>query len=361
MNDKIKDIVVTIIFLFTVISLFLINVIKKDTDISVAERRKLATMPELTTKSLFDGTYFKKFDSYVTDQFVERDAFRKIKIDIELSTKGEYNNLYLYDDYIIEEIFPLNSNSINNLTSKINYIKDTYLNDNSNIYYTIIPDKNYFVNNGNLKLDYNKLQDMMKSNLTNLNYINIFDKLTLDNYYKTDTHWKEEDLFNVANTIANQMNFDITNNNNVVNTITTFKGSYAGRLSVTKDIDTIKTISNPSTLNSSVYNYETKKYTDIYDYTKINSLDKYDIYLSGAVPIIDITNNNTSSDKELIVFRDSYGSSLIPLLIEGYKKITVIDIRYISSKILNKYIDFNDQDVLFMYSILTINNSFSIR
>ena len=361
MNDKIKDIVVTIIFLFTIISLFLINVIKKDTDISIAERRKLATMPELTTKSLFDGTYFKKFDSYVTDQFVERDAFRKIKIDIELSTKGEYNNLYLYDDYIIEEIFPLNSNSINNLTNKINYIKDTYLNDNSNIYYTIIPDKNYFVNKGNLKLDYNKLQDMMKSNLTNLNYINIFDKLTLDNYYKTDTHWKEEDLFNVANTIANQMNFDITNNNNVVNTITTFKGSYAGRLSVTKDIDTIKTISNPSTLNSSVYNYETKKYTDIYDYTKINSLDKYDIYLSGAVPIIDIINNNTSSDKELIVFRDSYGSSLIPLLIEGYKKITVIDIRYISSKILNKYIDFNDQDVLFMYSILTINNSFSIR
>lgn len=361
MSDKIKDIVVTIIFLFTIIALFLINIIKEDTDISVAERRKLATMPELTTKSLFDGTYFKKFDSYVTDQFVERDAFRKIKIDIELSTKGEYNNLYLYDDYIIEEIFPLNSNSINNLTNKINYIKDTYLNDNSNIYYTIIPDKNYFVNKGNLKLDYNKLQDMMKSNLTNLNYINIFDKLTLDNYYKTDTHWKEEDLFDVANTIANQMNFDITNNNNVVNTITTFKGSYAGRLSVTKDIDTIKTISNPSTLNSSVYNYETKKYTDIYDYTKINSLDKYDIYLSGAVPIIDIINNNTSSDKELIVFRDSYGSSLIPLLIEGYKKITVIDIRYISSKILNKYIDFNDQDVLFMYSILTINNSFSIR
>ncbi len=360
MNDKIKDIVVTIIFLFTVISLFLINVIKEDTDISVAERRKLATMPELTTKSLFDGTYFKKFDSYVTDQFVERDAFRKIKIDIELSTKGEYNNLYLYDYYIIEEIFPLNSNSINNLTNKINYIKDTYLNNNSNIYYTIIPDKNYFVNNGNIKLDYNKLQDMMKNNLSNINYINIFDKLTLDNYYKTDTHWKEEDLFNVANTIANQMNFDITNNN-VVNTITTFKGSYAGRLSVTKDIDTIKTISNPSTLNSSVYNYETKKYTDIYDYTKINSLDKYDIYLSGAVPIIDIINNNTSSDKELIVFRDSYGSSLIPLLIEGYKKITVIDIRYISSKILNKYIDFNDQDVLFMYSILTINNSFSIR
>ena len=360
MNDKIKNIVVTLVFLFTIISLFLINVIKKDTDISIAERRKLATMPELTTKSLFDGTYFKKFDSYVTDQFIKRDTFRKIKIDIELSTKGEYNNLYMYDDYIVEEIFPLNTNSINNLTNKINYIKSTYLNNNSNVYYTIIPDKNYFVNKGNLKLDYNKLQDIMKNNLTNLNYINIFDKLTLNNYYKTDTHWKQEDLFNVANTIANQMNFDITNNN-IINTVTTFKGSYAGRLSITKDIDTIKTISNPSTLNSSVYNYETKKYTKIYDYDKIKSLDKYDIYLSGASSIIDIVNPTSNSNKELIVFRDSYGSSLIPLLIEGYKKITVIDIRYVSSRILNNYIKFNNQDVLFMYSILTINNSFSMR
>lgn len=360
MSDKIKDIVVTLVFLFTIIILFLINVIKKDTDISIAERRKLATMPNLTTKSLFDGTYFKKFDSYVTDQFIERDAFRKIKIDIELSTKGEYNNLYMHDDYIIEEIFPLNSNSINNLTNKINYIKNTYLNNNSNIYYTIIPDKNYFVNKGNLKLDYNKLQDIMKSNLTNINYINIFDKLTLDNYYKTDTHWKQEDLYNVAHTIANQMNFSITNDN-VINTVTTFKGSYASRLSVTKDIDTIKTISNLSILNSSVYNYDTKKYTKIYDYNKLKSLDKYDIYLSGASSIIDIVNPASISNKELIVFRDSYGSSLIPLLIDGYKKITVVDIRYVSSRILDKYIKFNNQDILFMYSVLTINNSFSIR
>ena len=360
MNDKTKDIVVTIIFLFTIFSLFLINITKEDTNISISERRKLATMPQLTTKSLFDNTYFKKLDSYVTDQFIKREIFRKIKINIELSTKGEYNNMYLYNDYIIEETFPLNNNSINNLTNKINYIKNTYLNNNNNIYYTIIPDKNYFVNKGNLKLDYNKLQKTMKNNLSNINYINIFDKLTLNNYYKTDTHWKQEDLFSTANTIANQMNFNLTNNN-TINTITTFKGNYATRLLVTKEIDTIKTISNPHINNSSVYNYETQKYTKIYDYDKIKSLDKYDIYLSGASPIIEITNPISNNNKELIVFRDSYGSSLIPLLTEGYKKITVIDTRYVSSKLLNNYINFNNQDVLFMYSILTINNSFSIR
>ena len=51
----------------------------------------------------------------------------------------------------------------------------------------------------------------------------------------------------------------------------------------------------------------------------------------------------------------------VPLLIDGYRKITVVDIRYVSSRILNNYIKFDNQDVLFMYSILTINNSFSIR
>ena len=110
-----------------------------------------------------------------------------------------------------------------------------------------------------------------------------------------------------------------------------------------------------------MYNYETKKHTKIYDYDKLKLLDKYDKYLSGASSIIDIVNPTSNSNKELIVFRDSYGSSLIPLLIDGYKKITVIDIRYVSSKILNNYIKFNNQDVLFMYSILTINNSFFMR
>lgn len=55
------------------------------------------------------GTYFKKFDSYVTDQFIKRDTFRKIKIDIELSTKGNITIYICMMNYIVEEIFPLNT------------------------------------------------------------------------------------------------------------------------------------------------------------------------------------------------------------------------------------------------------------
>ena len=106
-----------------------------------------------------------------------------------------------------------------------------------------------------------------------------------------------------------------------------------------------------------MYNYENKKETKIYDKEKQESNDKYDIYLSGNTPIITITNPNTKTDKELIVFRDSYGSSLVPLFTEAYSKITLIDIRYISSNNLDKYIEFKDQEVLFIYSTLVLNNS----
>ena len=100
---------------------------------------------------------------------------------------------------------------------------------------------------------------------------------------------------------------------------------------------------------------------NVYDKSKINSWDLYDIYLGGAKGLPTIYNNLASSDDELIVFRDSYGSSLVPLLISSYKKIIVIDTRYISSNILDNYVEFKGQDVLFLYSVSTINNSFTVK
>ena len=73
------------------------------------------------------------------------------------------------------------------------------------------------------------------------------------------------------------------------------------------------------------YNYEKNEATTIYNFDKMNSLDKYDIYLSGAVSLISIENTENKTGRELVVFRDSFASSFVPLLVEGYDKITLID------------------------------------
>lgn len=296
------------------------------------------------------------------DNFYQRETFRKLKTSVELDVfkKQDVNKIYKYNDFLVEQIYPLDEKSVTNLTNKINYIKDSYLKETNKIYYSIIPDKNYYTDNNHLKLDYDKMKQIMQNNLKDLQYIDIFQDLGLDSYYYTDSHWKQEKLQNVAKTIAQNMNFNISENYNEQK-ITTFKGVYAGQLPINTKEDEIRILINNTIGYANVYNYETKEQGEIYNFKKLNGYDKYDIYLSGATPLIEISNSNNKENKTLIIFRDSYASSLAPLLTEGYSKITLVDTRYISPKILNEYVDFENADILFIYSTLVINNSRALK
>lgn len=296
------------------------------------------------------------------DNFYQRETFRKLKTSVELDVfkKQDVNKIYKYNDFLVQQIYPLDEKSVTNLTNKINYIKDSYLKETNKIYYSIIPDKNYYTDNNHLKLDYDKMKQIMQNNLKDLQYIDIFQDLGLDSYYYTDSHWKQEKLQNVAKTIAQNMNFNISENYNEQK-ITTFKGVYAGQLPINTKEDEIRILINNTIGYANVYNYETKEQGEIYNFKKLNGYDKYDIYLSGATPLIEISNSDKKTNKTLVIFRDSYTSSLAPLLTEGYSKITLVDTRYISPKILNEYVDFENADILFLYSTLVINSSMALK
>lgn len=362
MSDKVKNVVVTISFLFVIIIILITNLLKEDIEVSLAERRKLQQFPKLSSNELFKGSFFEKFEKYTMDQFVQREAFRSLKTNIEMKVlkKQDSNNIYEYDGKLIEQIYPLNEKSVTNMTKKMNEIEQRYLNETNKVYYTIVPDKNYFINSNHLKLDYQKLQDMMADNLEWAEYIPIFDCLDLSCYYRTDSHWKQERLQTVVDRIASNINLKLEGQYEEKK-IVDFKGVYTGQFPIEIESDEIRILTNEMIEDCTVYNHETDKKTKIYDIGKIKSPDKYDIYLSGATPLLTIENSKAKHNKELVVFRDSYGSSLIPLLVEGYSKITVVDTRYISPKILGEYVEFQNKDVIFIYSTLLINNSTSLK
>ena len=89
--------------------------------------------------------------------------------------------------------------------------------------------------------------------------------------------------------------------------------------------------------------------------------DPYEMFLSGSVSLLTIENQSAKTDKELVIFRDSFASSLAPLLIDGYAKITLVDIRYLPPERLGNWLSFEDQDVLFLYSASVLNNSETIK
>lgn len=356
MKNETKNKIVTIGFATILIAVFIINIIIKDKTISTAERRKLAQFPKITAQKVLNGEVSKKFEDYAIDQFVARDYLRGIKSFYNTYVFGQKDNNNLFEkDGAIYKMEILNTNNVMKTAEKIKYVQERYLRNN-NVYYAIIPDKNYYLeNDDHLKIDYQNLKQIMKSKLQNMQYIDIWNSLTLEDYYNTDIHWRQEKLQDTVSTIQKYMNLEQTSTKYDKIELGDFYGAYYAQLAANVPADKMYIVTNKILENCTTYNYETNKKGKVYE--KTMSADKYDIYVSGATPLISIENPNATTQKELLLFRDSFGSSIAPLLMENYKKITLIDLRYISSGLLEQYVDFSGKDVLFLYNILILNQN----
>lgn len=344
---------------------------------SDSERRELAKMPALNAETIFnkdrDKTFMKLFEDYSLDQFPLRDTFRSLKSYVAFNVFGhkDNNNLYTHDGYITQIEYPLNKDSVTNATGKFQNIYDKYLKDTGkNVYISVIPDKGYFLAapNGYLSLDYNELFELVKENTQFAEYIDITGQLSIEDYYKTDTHWRQENIIDVAQKLAEAMGTSVSDNYTVNTLDHPFYGVYHGQLALPYPADEIKYLTS-DILNECIIKAPNKAglgFTEVPLYNMENAVgrDPYEMFLSGArVSIVIIENPNATTDRELIVFRDSFGSSLVPLLAEGYSKITAVDIREVSPHQLETLgVDFEGaDDVLFMFSTLILNSSGELK
>ena len=351
-----KNKIIVILFIMYIFTFFILGIVFKDNEISYTERRKLQTFPKFTLNS----EYIEKVDKYLLDHFPYRDNFRSIKAsyNYDVLNKLDNNNIYLKDNYIFKSEYPMNIESINKFIKNINNTKSNF--KNNNMYIMIIPDKNYYLNDDNfLHIDYDYIYNEI--NKLNMNKIDIRNIMTLEDYYETDTHWKQENLDKVVKEMSRVMNFKYIKENYIENEYNNFYGVYYGESAVNRKPEKLIYLTN-NNINSLYVDYlENDKLHSIYNLSKLDSTDSYEVFLDGASSFIEIYNKNTNNSKELIVFRDSFASSLIPLISNCYKKITVIDNRYIDSNNYLKLIDINNQDVLFIYSTLIVNNSSSLK
>ena len=351
-----KDKIIVCLFMFYIVIFMSLHISFKDKEISETERRKLSTFPkiELTNK------YITKLDKYLLDHFPFRDNFRSVKATYNYNIMNKYDNndIYLKDNYIYKSDYPTNNKSIQNFKETIKYLSDLF--SESNKYIMIIPDKNYYLESDNfLHIDYDYIYDEIRK--LNMEQIDIRNLLNINDYYQTDTHWKQENILKVVYKMGDKLNFKYKPLNYNKNSIDNFYGVYYGESAIKSNAEKLTYLSNDITENADVYYLENPNLKKIYNSSKLSGLDPYEVYLDGASSYIEIYNKDISNDKEIIIFRDSFGSSLIPLLIPYYSKITVVDNRYIKSDNFMNMIENKDVDVLFMYSTLIVNNSFTLK
>ncbi len=368
MKNKYRNIASVCVMAVLIFGMSLWCFIKGSDDYSESERRVLADIPELSWETVSDGCFMNDFESYTADQFPMRDTFRGVKSFTELMVlqKLDNNGLFIKDGYILKNEYPLNDEMLDHAAERFRFIYDTYLAENDmNIYFSVVPDKNYYVlqDGINLSLDYSELISKMREKTDYMTYIDITALLSAEDYYRTDTHWRQECITDVAEYLAAEMGVSLDSEYTINELDKPFYGVYTGQLALPAESDTIKYLTNDTLRQCIVKTYSTGAPADstVYNMEKAYGKDPYEMFLSGAEPLITIENPSADTDRELIIFRDSFGSSLAPLLADGYAKITLADIRYMQSGLLGNFIDFENQDVLFMYSTLLLNNSLALR
>ncbi len=366
--NKIKSIIITVIFTVFVFSVSATCYFKSDTEFSDSERRELATSPELTVATVASGEFMNEFEAYTADQFPLRGIMRGVKafFSEKLLGKFENNGIFKTEGHLSKIDDKENPYMLDYAANLFKKIVDTYTTGkNANIYFSVVPDKNYFLaeKNGYPSLDYDSFISKMKEKTSPMKYIDVTSLLSLDDYYTTDTHWKQEKITDIAEHIASQMGTD-AKAIYTVNTLTdSFYGVYAGQYALPVKPDSIRYLTNKTLDNCVVTYYDTgsPKVGDMYNMKKAQGKDPYEMFLSGSSPLVTIENPAAKTDKELVMFRDSFGGSLAPLLAEGYKKITVVDVRYIQSSFVGNFVDFTNCDVLFIYSTALLNNSLAMK
>ena len=341
--------------------------VKPQDAFSDSERRVLKSFPRLSGETLASGDFMENFESYAQDQFPLRDSFRSLKSvsSLYFFRQRDNNKLYLAEDHISRMEYPMSEAMLQHSADHINSICETYLQEHEgNIYLSVIPDKNCFLaeRNGYLALDYSAAAEYLKS-LIPAEYIDIAPLLSLEDYYRTDTHWRQNRITDAAQALAAGMGVALDAEYDEITLDTPFYGVYYGQAVLPLRADSITYLTNDTLEHCIVTNYDTGKPVpaEVYDFSKLSGKDAYEFFLSGAVSLMTIENPDAETDKELILFRDSFAGSLAPLLTEGYAKITLVDTRYISREQVGQYIDFTDQDVLFLYSTVLMNNSLALK
>lgn len=347
-----KEKIISVLFVVILFGFMILGIVFKDRNISNYERRKLTTVEEL------QEDFFEKLDDYLNDQFPFRDNFISLNslYNRNILFNKEYNNVYIKNDYIIDKNYPLDEKSLDNFIKKINYINDKYLLNSKNVYYAVIPDKAYYLEDDKyLKMDYDYIFSKLNKEL-DVDYINVVPTLKMEDYYKTDIHIKQDSYFDMIKELDKYLKFNYKKVNYEKRVYYNFYGASYSKVYKSFPSETIVYLYNNIYENVQVNHLEFGN-KPIYDTEKLGEVDSYNVFLSGPSSLIEIVNDDEVLDKELIVFRDSFGSSLVPLLVPFYKKITLIDLRYITMDKAAEYVDFEDKDVLFLYSTLIVNTS----
>ena len=256
-------------------------------------------------------------------------------------------------------------------------IYNTYLaDDNHRVVVSVVPDKNIALHEAYYETDpafsdalllpYADISKIVREGTKSFAlYHDIISTLSLSSYYYTDMHWRQEYLTETATSIHDAFGLPLEFQAAAEPfTAHPFVGSYTeDALMADAEVDTLYYVMNETLEQVRVTDYVNGIPQEGVLYNTDITADQksYDLFLSGPMPLQVLESPLAKTDRELIIFRDSFGSAIAPYFCEQYARVTLVDLRYLSSGVLADYIDFENQDILFLYSTHILNTAMILK
>lgn len=349
---KVMQITTAVLFCLFIGGFGILHLAQPDREFSPTENRNLSQMPELSWKTLVDGTFTADLEEYLSDQFPMRDDWMGLKARYEfLLGKREFHNVFLSGDTLISKI-----TDTSRAEQNLEHIKNLLEKTDKPVYFGLIPTAAEIWSDklpaGAQVFDQKAYLEQAKElGAIWVDMIGVLGEHADEQiFYRTDHHWTSLGAYYGYTALLEAAGMDVP----ALGEGKTVSDSFLGTLYSTSGIHWLE----PDTIEYYVFddavtveNGLTGEIGGLYVESKLEEKDKYSSFLGGNNPLYIIRNPNAATDKKILVVRDSYTDSLAPFLSQTYSEVHLVDLRYYRTPIA-MYAEMAQVDEIFIcYSI----------
>lgn len=358
------------IFILIIAVITVISFVKHETEFSETENRVLETKPEPDIEDILSGDYQEYYEAYLNDQFIFRDRFVDVAVEVmKLTGKRDVNGIYLgKEGYLLEKYTEgdfsseqaenncsLLADALNALASRYGaeHVTCMMIPGKANVMTEAMPD--YATG-----YDEQKIIENIRTMLTEPSVLVDATKVLKEHqqeyiYYRTDHHWTTLGAYYGYTVLAAKMGYAVKPLSDFERQVVSddFYGTGYNKSHQRVKPDTVELfLTEPEQVLKVDFNNGERVTDSCYLPEEIESeSDKYRIFFGGNTAKIDIE-TKADTGKTLVVLKDSYANSLVPFLTSEYDRIIMLDLRYASdllAELLKEYEDITD--ILVMYNV----------
>jgi hypothetical protein len=340
----------------------------EDIEFSENENRYLQKKPTLSITSLKEESFQKELESYLNDQFPLRNLSLEFTCELQKFVgETDINGVYLgKDGYYLQKISDADidiENYKKNLERIELFIKN-YTQINTSVLFvptpgTILEEK---LPKYAKMYDSESLYKMAKELLEGAVFVDVREVLKENSdsyiYYRTDHHWTSYGAYLAYQRfcIENQMDYKNLEDCKFSVFSDDFLGTmYSKVLDKQAKPDCVEIAKNIGNLEV----FSEKGKISLYDEDAVLQKDKYQVFFGGNTGIVTITSDNKNG-KKLLVIKDSFANSFVPLLASQYETVLLIDPRYYPNSIETLMEDNSITDALFLYEMYNFSSDTSL-